>query len=98
VHSIASGARNIDTLFLMLRSDRYRLNKRHARTYYAELMFLHLEGSTGHGFHSESSGAHVTPRKFKIEDNLKSFINCKLNQMSDAFMSPRICFFTHVLP
>jgi hypothetical protein len=24
----------------------------------------------------------VTPRKFKIEENLKPFINCKLNQMS----------------
>jgi hypothetical protein len=48
VHSSASGARNIDVLYFMLRWDRIRIHKKRAGTRYTELMFVHLVGSGGH--------------------------------------------------
>jgi hypothetical protein len=44
VHSGASGMQNSDALLFMLGWDRYGLNKKHARTYYAEVVFLHTMG------------------------------------------------------
>jgi DNA relaxase NicK len=41
----------------MLGLDRYRLDKKRAETHYAELVFLHLFGSTGHVVHSIAFGA-----------------------------------------
>jgi hypothetical protein len=38
-------------LFYMLRWDRYGFDKKHVRTHYAELVFLHLVGSVGHAVH-----------------------------------------------
>jgi hypothetical protein len=52
-----SEARTIDALFFMLGWDWYRYDKKHARTRYAELLFLHLVGSVGHVVHSSVSGA-----------------------------------------
>jgi hypothetical protein len=48
VHSVASGMRNIDTLFFMLGWAWCGFHKKCAETRYAKLMFLHLVGSVGH--------------------------------------------------
>jgi hypothetical protein len=52
VHSDASRARNVDTLFLMLGWDRYGIHIKCAGTRYAKLMFLYPVGSAGHVVHS----------------------------------------------
>jgi hypothetical protein len=57
VHSGASGARNIDTLFFMLEWDQYGFNKKCIGTCYAELLFLHPAGSTGHVVHFVRPGS-----------------------------------------
>jgi hypothetical protein len=48
VHSGTSVTRNINTLFVMLGWDRYEFDKKHNRTHYTELMFLHLVGFACH--------------------------------------------------
>jgi hypothetical protein len=48
VHSSASGARNIDVLYFMLRWDQFRIHKKRVGTRYTELVFVHLVGSGGH--------------------------------------------------
>jgi hypothetical protein len=57
VHSSASGARNVITLFFVLGLDRYGFDEKHAGTHYVELLFFHLVGSAGLVVHSGASGA-----------------------------------------
>jgi hypothetical protein len=56
VHSGAFGARNVDTLFFMLRWDQNGYDKMRAGTCYAELMFLHLVGYTSDEVNSGAFG------------------------------------------
>jgi hypothetical protein len=55
VHSSASRAQNVDTLFFMLRWDWYGFYKKLLETHYDELMFLHPVGSTHHVVYSSAS-------------------------------------------
>jgi hypothetical protein len=53
----ASGARNIDALFFLLRWDRYGFHKKHVTTCYTKLVFFHSVGYAGHVVHSGAYGA-----------------------------------------
>jgi hypothetical protein len=55
VHSGASGAQNVDTLFFSLRWDQYGFEKKYIWTHYAELLFLLPVGSVSHVVHFGSS-------------------------------------------
>jgi hypothetical protein len=44
MHSGASGAQNVEALFFMLGWARSSIQKKHVKTHYAELVFLHLVG------------------------------------------------------
>jgi hypothetical protein len=59
VHFGASGERIVGTLFFMLRWDRYGFDKKRFRTCYADLLFLHLVGSTGHVVPFGASGKRI---------------------------------------
>jgi hypothetical protein len=56
VHSIASGARNVDELFFKIRQAWCSFHKKHTGKSYSEHGFLHLLGSAGHVVHSGASG------------------------------------------
>jgi hypothetical protein len=68
VHSDASGARNIDTLFLLLERDRYEFKKQSDGTEYDKLVFLHLVGSMGDVVHSSESGRKTLTHNFSCSD------------------------------
>jgi hypothetical protein len=57
VHSSASKARIIDTLFFMLGWPQCSFHKKRARTRYAKLVFLHPVVSMGQVLHSGASEA-----------------------------------------
>jgi hypothetical protein len=52
-----TGEQNIDAIFFMFRWTRCGFHKKHARTRYTELEFLHQLGSAGHVAHSGASEA-----------------------------------------
>jgi hypothetical protein len=56
VHSGASGARNVDALFLMLGWDRYKYDKKRTGSRYAELVFWRSFRFVGHLVDSDASG------------------------------------------
>jgi hypothetical protein len=57
VHSDASGARNVNALFVILGCDWYGFHQKRAGTRYAKLMFQHPVESTGHVVDSGASGS-----------------------------------------
>jgi hypothetical protein len=57
VNSGVSGARNVDVLFFLLGWDQYIYHKKHGRTRYAKLVFLHLVRSVGPIVNSGASRA-----------------------------------------
>jgi hypothetical protein len=56
VHSLASGARNINVLLFKLVWARCGFRKKCAGTRYAEVLFLHPVGFASHVVHSGASG------------------------------------------
>jgi hypothetical protein len=64
VHFGASGERIIDTLFFKLRWAWYGFDKKRFRTCFAELVFLHPVGSTGHVVHSGASQVRIVDTIF----------------------------------
>jgi hypothetical protein len=78
----------VDTLFFMLWSDRYRFHKNHAGTLYAKLVFLHPVGYAGHIVHSDASGSR----------NVNTLFTCSGGTSTDRTkaqwnMLRRICVF-----
>jgi hypothetical protein len=74
VQSGASGARNINALFLMLASAQNGFDKKNAMTRYAELVFLHPVRSAGHVVHSIASRAQ----------NINAFFNARVAESDSA--------------
>jgi hypothetical protein len=64
MHSVASGVRNVDALFFMLRWAWCGFQKKLARTRYVELRFLHPVGSVGHVVHYGVSGHEILMHYF----------------------------------
>jgi hypothetical protein len=56
VHSVASGALNVNVLFFMLGWDEYGFYKMRDGTPYAKLLFLHPMAYAGHIVHCSVSG------------------------------------------
>jgi hypothetical protein len=57
LHSGASRARNIETLYFILRWAQCESHKKRTGTHYVELVFLHLVWSMGHVVRAGSSGS-----------------------------------------
>jgi hypothetical protein len=64
VHSGASRARNVDTLFFMLGWDQYGFDKKCTGSRYAELSFLYPVGSASHAVHFGASEERIVGTLF----------------------------------
>jgi hypothetical protein len=84
-----SQARNIDTLFLILGTARYRFQKKHARTRYTEFVVFHPVESTSHVVHSDTSGCETSMHYFSGSSRTSAV---SIKSASRHVMS-NLCFF-----
>jgi hypothetical protein len=87
VHSGASGARNINTLF-MLGWAWCDIHKKHDRTRNTELVFLHPVGSAGHVVHSGASGSKTLTHYFSCSGGLDAIST----KSAPGYITPKLCF------
>jgi hypothetical protein len=88
VHFSASEARNVDTLFFMLRWDQYGFDKKCIGTSYAELLFLHPVGSVGDIVHFGASGWRIIDTLFfKLRWDW-----CGFAKSASGHVMPKFCF------
>jgi hypothetical protein len=89
VHSGAPGARNVETLFFILRWNRHEIHKKRVRTSYAKTEFLHPVGIVGHIVHKGAS-------EFR---NIDALFSCLSGTNTDStnsalgHITSNLCFF-----
>jgi hypothetical protein len=88
VHSGASTARNVDTLFFMPVWDRYRLHKKYAMTCYAELLLLQPVVSADYIVHSGAFGAQKVDALFSYSVETSAV----LIKSAVEHVTPNLCF------
>jgi hypothetical protein len=88
VHSGASGARNVNTVFLMLEWDHHRFDKKCNGTCYADLVFLHLVGTAGHVLHSNAS----EPRNIDALFSCSGGTHMDSTKITKGHVRAKLCF------